>query len=39
MISIGAETDAQRAKQLLRGARPAFIGKLVRKAGRAVIYR
>jgi phosphoribosylformylglycinamidine cyclo-ligase len=39
MISIVAEKDAQRAKQLLRGARPAFIGKLVRKAGRAVIYR
>jgi phosphoribosylformylglycinamidine cyclo-ligase len=39
MICVVADKDAERAKKALRGARPAFIGKLIRKAGQAVTYR
>jgi phosphoribosylformylglycinamidine cyclo-ligase len=39
MVCVVAEKDAERAKKVLRSARPAFIGKLIRKAGRTVLYR
>jgi phosphoribosylformylglycinamidine cyclo-ligase len=39
MICIVAGKDADRAKTLIKSTRPAFIGKLIRKPGRAVKYQ
>jgi phosphoribosylformylglycinamidine cyclo-ligase len=39
MICVVADNDAERAKKLLRRERPVLIGRLIRRAGPAVVYR